>query len=232
MSAIPNWSYSSLAVYEQCPMRFKLAKIDRLPEPPRPPDNPLERGNRVHNHLERFVKGEVSSAACEAKRIEDFKPALERSRALYAVGAASVEENWWFDKDWSVCGRNDVWLWSKLDLNVMDEANAHSIIVDYKTGRSAYKAVDHIQQMQLYAAATAVRQEWANTITVELWYVDEGHVKPQTFTREQALMYVGRFDLRAKRIYADQFFRPNPNRESCRYCPYSPRGTGACPVGV
>jgi len=233
MSALPNWSFSSLAIYEQCPYRFKLAKIDRLPEPPRPPDNPLERGNREHKRYEDFVKGDVSALNdCEARSAQAFVPLLQHAQSLYADGLVSIEENWLFDRDWNVCDRSDVWLWSKLDMNVRDEANCTSVVVDYKTGKSLYKAIEHVQQMQLYAAATALRQEWADQIVVELWYVDEGHVKQQIFPREQALSYVGRFDARAQRIYADRLFRPNPNRVTCRYCPYSPRGTGACPVGV
>jgi RecB family exonuclease len=229
----PNWSFSTLMDYESCPLRFKFKKIDRVPEPPRPADNPLERGNRVHAELEAFVKGDIGTLKnSEAKRLGAFENALEDARSLYAEGQASVEENWLFDEDWSVCDRDSVWLWSKLDLNVRDEAKCTSIVVDYKTGGSVYKALDHAQQMQLYAAATALRQEWTDTIVVELWYVDEGHLKQQTYTREQALSFVGRFDQRAQRIYADRFFRPNPNKMVCRYCPYSPRGNGHCPVGV
>jgi RecB family exonuclease len=231
--AIPNWSFSALVDYEACPLRFKFKKIDRVKEPPRPPDNPLERGNRVHDHLERYVKGELPSlSGIEAREIKAFQDALLHARDLYATGLAAVEENWWFDEDWSICDRDSVWLWSKLDLNVRDEANGLSVVVDYKTGKSLYKAIDHAQQMQLYAAATALRQAWADKIVVELWYVDEGHAKAQIYTREQALSFVGRFDLRARQIYADKYFRPNPNKVTCRYCPYGPRVNGHCPVGV
>jgi CRISPR/Cas system-associated exonuclease Cas4 (RecB family) len=231
--AVPNWSFSKLVVYESCPYRFKLSAIDKMPEPPRPPDNPLERGNRIHAHIEGFIKGEIPSLkGCEARGIDAFVPMITHARDLYTEGKASVEENWLFDQDWMVCDRDIVWLWMKLDLNVEDKPNAVSIVDDWKSGKSAYKAIDHVQQMQLYAAAAAIRQPWAETIIVELSYVDEGHVKQQTYTREQALMFVGRFDMRAKRIYADKHFRPNPNAVTCRYCPYGPRGTGICPVGV
>lgn len=231
--AVPNWAFSSLMDYEACPYRFKLKKIDRSPEPPRPPDNPLERGNRIHAHIEGYIKGEIPSmTGCEARAIDAFADVLAHTRALYADGKASVEENWLFDQDWMICDRSVVWLWSKLDLNVRDEANALSIVCDWKSGKSAYKAIDHVQQMQLYAAVTALRQPWADTIVVELGYVDEGHVKSQRYSRDQALAFVGRFDIRAKRIYADMHFRPNPNKVTCRYCSYGPRGTGVCPVGV
>ena len=226
-----NWSFSALVIYEQCPLRFKFSKIDRIPEPPRPPDNPLDRGNRIHDNLEKFVKGEAPLAN-EARALDDFKPALESLKLLYSEGQASAEENWLFDTDWKVCDRDNVWLWAKLDFNVLDTQKNVSIVGDYKSGKSQYKAIEHIQQTQLYAAITALRQEWADTIITELWYVDEGLVKTQIYTREQALRLVGRFDMRARRLFDDKHYRPNPNKVSCKWCPYSPRGNGHCPVGV
>lgn len=227
-----NWSISKLFMYEQCPLRFKLKYIDRMPEPPQPENSPLERGSRIHTNLELFVKGEAPLKN-EAKALEKFKPALEHLKALYADGMAVAEDDWWFDQDWNVCEKKDVWLWSKLDFNVQDIANRHTIVGDYKSGKSAYKTVDHIQQTQLYAATAVLRQEWAETVTAELWYVDEGWVRSSTFTREQALKFVGRFNARAERIYADRFFRANPNKITCKWCPYNKgRGTGACPVAA
>ena len=227
-----NWSYSKLDIYESCAYRFKLQYLDKLPQLPVKPDNPMERGNRIHNRLEKFVKGE-GDMDIEARAIDKFVPQLEHLRDLYADGKATAEQNWWFNQDWLMCGRDDVWLWSKLDFNVTDELNAKSVVGDYKSGKSAYKAISHIQQMQLYAAATAIRQPWANTIFVELWYVDEGHIKSSKYSREEALRFVGRFDGRAQRIYDDRMYRPNPTKETCRYCPYGKaNGTGACPVSA
>lgn len=227
-----NWSFSSLMLYEQCPFRFKLAKIDRLPEPPKDENSPLERGNRIHKHLEEHVKHGKELTGIEAREIEVFAPILEHAQGLYQAGCVSVEEDWLFDIDWGVCDRSNVWLWSKLDMNVQHQERGISVPIDYKSGKSNYKAIEHLQQMQLYAAETALRQLWAETIIVELWYVDEGHIKSVTYTREQALRYVSAFQKRADRIYADKHFRPNPNKITCKWCPYSPRGTGACPVGV
>jgi RecB family exonuclease len=228
-----NWSFSALATYEQCPYRFKLAKIDREKELPPKPNNPLERGNRIHKHLEKAVTDGIALEGCEAKSIEVFKPLFTHLHQLYNAGFVAVEENWWFDRDWEVCDRDDVWLWSKLDANVMHKDAGLSIVIDHKSGGSVYKSVEHAQQMQLYAAATALRQSWAETIEVELWYVDEGHIKSMTFSREQALVYVGKYNMRAARIYADRHFRPNPTAHTCKWCPYGPRnGTGVCPVGV
>lgn len=222
-----------LMKYETCPMRVKLQYIDHLPEPPRPPDNPMERGNREHKRLELFVLGDDDAlGSCEGKQTRAFVPTLKHAQALHAAGQASVEENWYFDENWNVCGNDARWAWIKVDLSVRDEEAGKLVSVDYKTGRSGYKTVEHIQQNQLYAGISALRFEWAETIDTELWYLDEGWVRKSSYTREEALKFIGRFQQRADKIFNDKYFRPNPNRETCRYCPYSPRGTGACPVGV
>lgn len=227
-----NWSFSKLMAYEACPMRVKLKYIERLPELPPKADSPLERGSRVHERYEKFIKGE-GPMDTEAKASADFDELMERLALLYKHGMATAEDDWLFDRDWNVCSRNDVWLWAKLDASVTDEENGTVIAIDFKTGKSLYKKIEHIQQVQLYAAVSALKYEWAETIHAELWYVDEGHTLCATFTQEEALKFVGRFDQRAQRMYDDKVFRPNPNVITCKWCAYGPKnGTGACPVGV
>jgi len=228
-----NWSFSSLMMYEGCALRFKLAKIDKIPEPPRPPDNPMERGNRIHHHLEAYVKGETDDFTNEARKLDVFRPLFDHARVLYSAKMATAEQNWLFDKDWEVCERDGVWLWAKLDLNVIDEHNGISIPIDYKSGKSQFKQFEHAQQLQLYSAAAALRQPWVETIHAELWYLDEGWVNAVEYTTEEALKFVGVFERRADRIYADKFFRPNANVRTCHWCPYGSRnGNGHCPVSV
>lgn len=228
-----NWSFSKLMTYESCAYRFKLQYIDRAPQLPPKPDNPMERGNRIHGALEKYVKGETNTPACEAKAIDKFTPVLDHLRELYAAGQATAEQDWFFDRDWEPCEREDVWLWVKLDWNAEDEENGLVVPGDYKSGKSQYKAIEHVQQVQLYSVAAVIKYSWAERTIPELHYVDEGWVRGSEYTREEALRYIGRFDARAQRIYDDRFFRPNPNAMTCKWCPYGPKnGTGACPVGV
>lgn len=247
-----NWSFSSLNVYETCAHRFKLARIDRSPEPPRPPDNPMERGNRIHKNFEDFITGALSSLANnEAKAIKEFLTIAEHLRLLYQCGMVTVEDDWLFNRDWDEatkgakcekhthfaedcedCQRR-VWLWAKLDWCVLDRANLRVVVGDWKSGKSMYKAIEHVQQLQLYVAIAALKYPWAETLIAELHYVDEGHVKPFRCTREEALRFVNRFDVRADRIYQDRFFRANPSNMACKWCPYGTKnGTGVCPVAA
>ena len=59
---IKAWSFSRLSIFEQCKLRTKLAYIDRIPEPPRPlppgkTEHANDRGTRIHDAAERFVRG-------------------------------------------------------------------------------------------------------------------------------------------------------------------------------
>lgn len=231
---LTNWSFSKLMQYEQCPLRVKFKVIDRIPEPPRDDKSPLERGNREHGRYEKYIKGDYNALeGAEAKQFDQFRPLLDKLFDLYAAGKATAEDDWTLNADWDWCDKSDYWLWSKLDFCVMDEDNAIVIVGDFKTGKSQFKAIEHVQQTQLYAALAALKFEWADTLITELWYVDEGHVKAFEYGRDQALAFVGRFQSRVDRMMADRTFRPSPNAMTCRWCPYGPKaGNGHCPVGV
>ncbi len=227
-----NWSFSKLMNYETCAMRIRLKYIDKEKELPPKPDNPMERGNRIHKRLEDFVNGE-GGMDTEARSIQQFVPALDHLRDLKKAGCVTTEQDWFFDRDWNVCDRENVWLWVKLDFNAIDEDALICVPGDYKSGKSTYKAIEHVQQVQLYSAVAALKYEHIDTFIPELWYVDEGWVRQAQYTREEALRFVGRFDARAQKMYDDKYFRPNPNKMTCTYCPFGPRnGTGVCPVGV
>lgn len=229
-----NWSFSKLITFEQCRLRFKMRYIDKVPEPPKEANNPLERGNRIHSHLEEFVDGSRPTLnGIEAKQIGAFESNLNHLRNLYADGIATAEDDWFFANDWSVTDRPNVWLWAKLDFLVLDEPNKTVVIGDYKSGKSGYKTMEHIQQLQLYSAITAIKYPWAERICSELWYVDEGWIRQSELSRERSLFYVGRFDARVQRIYSERFFPPSANVHTCRFCPYGVNvGNGACPSAV
>jgi hypothetical protein len=232
-NGLTNWAFSSLLAYETCPFRIKLSKIDKIKDPPLQPGNPLERGSREHKRIENFIKGDVNALKdAEGKCTAQFLPILKHAQALYKTGQATAEQDWWFDENWNPCSRDDVWLWAKLDTNVTDVNRAIVIPIDDKTGKSTYKVVDHIQQVQLYAGLAALKFEWADTIIPELHYLDEGWIRSMTYTRDEALAFIGRFQARADRMMSDQQFRPNPSNLNCRYCPHNSKGTAACPVSA
>jgi CRISPR/Cas system-associated exonuclease Cas4 (RecB family) len=232
VNQLVNWSFSKLLSYEQCAFRVKLRYIEKIPEPPRDPNNdPLARGDRIHKNLEAVIKG-TEALGTEARKIDEFKPMLERLNALYECGMATSEDDWTYNADWDECGKKDYWLWAKVDYNVHDDSEGLIITGDWKSGKSYYKMAEHLTQTQLYAGISALRFPDADRFITEIPYVDEGHILSREYTRAEALQFIKKFNYRAERMLADKWFKPNANKHTCKFCPYSPRGNGHCPVGV
>lgn len=232
MSQITDWSFSKLVSYEECPFRVKLRYIERKPMPELKPGNPLERGQRIHDNLERYVKGECDLGQ-EAKAISVFQDMLDHMQVLYREERIIVEDDWFFSPDWSICDKEDRCLWVKLDYCGFNEDTATIVIGDWKSGKSSSNTIKNAQQTQLYAVAVAQKFDWVENIITELAYVDEGKIVPFHYSADGALKLMDGFQRRADRMMSDKTFRANPHAQNCYYCPYGPKnGTGACPVGV
>lgn len=231
---IKTWSFSRWSVFEQCPYRAKLAYIDKIPEPDRPlppgkTEHANDRGTRIHEAAEAYVKGGVNLI----KELQTFTPEFERARELFAEGRASLEGEWGFNREWNPVGWNsaDVWVRVKLD-GLFFLSDDHALIVDYKTGRKSGNEIKHTEQGQLYQLATFLRYPEIEKLDVEFWYTDQDDILSSSYTRDKGLNYLRLYTNRGTRITSEEQFRPNPNSFSCRFCPYGPRGTGHCKDGV
>ena len=60
---VTAWSYSRYALYELCPLKFKLKHIDKIPEPGSPA---MERGDRIHKGVAAYVTGASQEAPQDA----------------------------------------------------------------------------------------------------------------------------------------------------------------------
>lgn len=233
MPTIPTWSFSRLAVFEQCPYRAKLAYIDKAPEPPRVSDrgeHPLDRGTRVHEDAEKFVRGQLEHLT---KELLPFEEEFLRLRMLHRENKVILEEEWGFTKDWAPVAWNHPQIWgrSKLDAMIQLESN-QAVIIDYKTGRMAGNEIKHADQGQQYQLAAFMRFPSLEHVTVEFWYVDQDDMTSVKFTRDQGLRFFKNINDRALRLTGATEFPPKPNTFNCKWCPYGPRGTGLCEHGV
>lgn len=228
------WSYSRLSVFESCKLRAKLAFVDKIPEPPRPlPPGKFEhandRGHRVHEAAERFVRGGVDLLP----ELSDFTPEFQQLRAFHDCGNVRLEEDWGFDRQWLPVAWNSetIWLRVKLDALVFLEPT-HALVVDYKTGRRVGNEIKHAEQGQLYQLATFLKYPDLERVTVEFWYTDQNAISSTEYTRDTGMDLFRRFDQRGQALTSCTDFSPNPNMYACRWCPYGPKGTGHCTVGV
>lgn len=231
---ITQWSFSKLSTFEQCKFRAKLQYVDKIPEPERPlppgkTEHANDRGTRIHEAAEFFVKEDIRLIP----ELEKFKEEFTHLRSLYKSGMVSLEGEWAHNKDWDPVAWNssDAWLRLKLDAFIR-VSPSQGIVVDYKTGRMFGNEIKHGEQGQLYMASSFVRFPELQEITVEFWYLDQDDIISATYTRKQSEHFLRKFTQRGDIITSCTDFTPSPNIFSCKWCPYGPKGTGHCEVGV
>lgn len=229
-------SFSRLEVFEACKFRAKLQFIDRIPEPARPPlpngkEYPNDRGTRIHEYAETYLRDPNLPVIAE---MNAFRAEFQKLRELSLDGKVKGEELWCFDDTWSPCGDREwgrIWFRIKTDATVF-VADDTAVVIDYKTGRRFGNEVKHAQQLQLYAMGTVRKYPEVKTVITELWYLDQDELATMTFRRDQAERFLKGWNERNRKMTECTSFPANPNRESCRFCPYGPKGTGDCKVGV
>lgn len=229
-----SWSFSKLGDFSKCKKYFWLKHEQKVPEPERPLkpgqlEHANDRGSRIHDNLEGYVRGDHDALCSEADK--HFGTHADLLRVLYADGKVELEGEWAMNRDWEIAPWATGWLRLKLDVLVHTGKDS-AIVIDYKSGRKFGNEVKHAQQLQLYALVTALRYPKLETITAELWYIDIGETTRQTFTRAQALRFKKGFDMNGSAIVNCSTWPANPNKWSCQWCLYGPEHSGHCPEGV
>ena len=228
---IKRVSFSRLAEFENCAWATKLKVIDRVPEPERPlppgkTEHANDRGSRIHDECEKFVRGQ-GPLPQEAK---EFAQHFDALKGHFEAGRASLEGEWGFTVDWLPCDYNapEVWLRVKADA-VVWLSKKRAVVIDYKTGRKFGNEIKHAEQVQLYAMAVMIRCPDVEVIDVELWYLDQDELTHAQKPTTKWIRHLKPFDARFKRMSAAKTFKPAANKISCRWCPYR---EGICPHAV
>lgn len=227
---IKTWSFTRLSTYERCPLRAKFAYIDRIPEPERPlppgkTEHANDRGTRIHDAAERFVKGGIELIP----ELSAFEPEYKKLRELYSEGRVSLEREWAFNAQWQPTSwdSHEAWVRVKLDAFVR-VSKTRGIVIDYKTGRKSGNELKHADQCALYQLSAFLLYPELKEIDAELWYLDQDELSRVHYTREQGMKFFRRFDDRARKMTSATEFAPSANRFNCRWCPYGIEGTGHC----
>lgn len=227
-----SWSHSKLGDFDKCKQLVYLKHIAKIPEPERvlPPGKTEfanDRGSRIHDNLEGYVRGDHDALTPEADKF--FGLQVDLLRTLYAEGQVSLEGEWGMNFDWEIDEWRKAWLRLKLDVCVF-AGPTHAIVIDYKTGKKFGNEVKHAEQLQLYQLVTFLRYPMLEKVTAELWYLDQNDVTSHTYTRQQGLRFRDNFHRRGRAITECDVWPANPNIHSCRWCPY--KNTEHCLVGV
>ena len=231
---IKSTSFSRLGDFESCPFKAKLKMIDKIAEPERPlkpgqTEHANDRGSRIHDECEKFIRGTGDLPAEAAKYFKDEFLSL---KAHFKKGDATLEGEWGFNKDWQAVDWKMAWLRVKLDANV-HLANDHAVVIDYKSGRKFGNEIKHGEQLQLYMLSVLLRYPQVQYVTSELWYIDVNDLTQAAVSRDQGMRLFKGFDRRFNKMTNATDFPATPNMYSCQYCPYHPvKGTGHCTKGV
>lgn len=225
-----SWSFSRLQYFDRCKLAYKIKHVDKVPEPlrPLPPgkaEQANDRGSRVHDSAEKFVRG-IGPSIPEMKK---FEQEFNQMKRLFGAGKVEMEENWAHDIDWEITDWETGWLRLKVDA-MIHASEYEAIIVDLKTGRKFGNEAGHMSQLQLYALVGFLRYPELEVIHCEDWYLDVDDITSHTFTREQALRFKRSFNSRAIALTQNKTWPANANVFSCRWCPWM--DTGHCTQGV
>lgn len=232
--AISSWSHSKLVDFEKCKFLAWLKHDQRIPEPVRPlppgkTEHANDRGSRIHDSCEQYVRGDIDELAFEAEK--HFGPQLDLMRVLYAEGKVSLEGEWGMDSNWEPCEYRKAWLRLKLDA-IVHLSPEEAVVIDYKTGKKYGNEIKHNDQLLIYVVCSFLRFPKLERVTAELWYLDQDEVTSKTFTRDQALRFRAGLDKRGRAVTECTDFPPNPNVYSCQWCQYGPWNGGQCQKGV
>lgn len=230
-------SYSRLNVFSQCKLRAKLAFVDKIPEPDRgpPPRGKKEwandRGSRVHDEAEQYVRGASDLFPVECK---DFKHELNKLRTLFKSGCIHTEETWYFDDTWGVIdGKTYAAIWLRIICDVtVFLSNTEAVIIDYKTGAKFGNEVSHSLQLQLYQLAAFIKYPELEIVHVEIYYFDQNELTSMTFRRSQGIRFYKNWNNKFTDMIACTHFPPNANIYSCKWCPFRQDRSGNCSFGI
>lgn len=229
---LSSWSFSSLMDFERCKYYTYLKRVQKIPEPERPlPPGKLEhandRGSRIHDSAEQFVRGKAKFNP----ELRAFEPEFKSMAAAFKQGQVALEGEWGMSRGWEPAEWKAAWLRLKLDALVFLSPQ-EAVAIDYKTGRKFGNEVKHAEQLQLYQLVTFLRYPQLETVHTELWYLDQDDITSMTFRRGQGLRFKTKWDQRGNTMTSAVDFPPNPNMFTCKYCMYGPKGSGVCERGV
>lgn len=225
---ITAWSYSRLADYEQCPLKYEARNILKLDEPK---GDAMFRGITIHNEAAKFLAGETEKfpLSCAAFRDEFYE-----LRDHHPI----VEQKWAFTNRWKPTGyfAKNTYLRATLDAAVV-YTDRTADVIDHKTGKLWIDRKTNVldlgpyeDQMGLFAAATIIMHPELTHVTSRLWYLDADEEVILEFPKAKAFDILNDLNERAQIMMNAKRFPPRPN-PFCNWCHFRKSNGGHCKFG-
>ena len=142
-------------------------------------------------------------------------------KTLFAEAKVETEGEWGFTLLWEPTGwiSPDTWARIKLDA-LVHESETSARVIDYKTGKQMGNEIAHSQQALIYAIGTFFMYPDLEILNTEMWYLDHGTTMEQTYTRDEAMVFMPKLHERAVAMTTATKFPPNPSNYNCRWCSF------------
>lgn len=216
-------SWSRLADYQQCPLKFRLKYIDKHPLFKEDMDKSphLVRGSNVHKALENYVI-QKTTPGMEVKitslpEVEATKPFVDNFLNNYQTVIPETQIA--INKDWKRVEwfAPDAYYRAILDLIAIRPTDIQ--IIDYKTGKFRDYDGGPTGKGQLHLSAAIGLSMWpeVNEIRTTYAYVDHRKTIPKVFTQADRIPLREHFDEMHNTVNSDKKFDPTVN-EFCKWC--------------
>ena len=227
LGLVPAWSYSALKTFESCAYRTYISKVNRVKEDYGPA---AARGTRIHDEAEQYVRHQTADLPDALKK---FQQQFKELRELFAEAKVETEGEWGFTLNWQPTGwiAPDTWARVKLDA-LVHESETSARVIDYKTGKQLGNEIAHSQQALIYAIGTFFMYPDLEILNTEMWYLDHGTTMEQTYTRDEAMVFMPKLHERAVTMTTATKFPPNPSNYNCRWCSFGKGPEPHCEWGI
>lgn len=230
LGPVPAWSFSVLKKFSECKYRVYIEKVKKIPEPS---GEAADRGTRIHQEAEDYVKGKLDKLPKDLEAFEKVHGDFAKLKQQFDDGMVSLEGEWAFTINWEKTGwvMGDTWARIKLDAFVtIDERSGK--VIDYKTGKRIGNEISHGEQGLLYAIAAFFMYPDMEFIEVEFWYTDQKEKTKKSYTRDQAMAFWPGWHKRGVEMTTETEFDPTPSTHACRFCHYKKGEHPECRYGV
>jgi len=208
-------SYSSISLYEKCPLWWKHVYVLGNREPDKPA---ALRGTELHFKLEEFFLGKGAFPHGD-KVLRPWQRFMENLTKYSPEPEAEIAVN----SHWLPCAYDDpdAYAKGKVDLRYTVDGVRH--ILDWKSGK-VYP--DHPKQGRMYMALEP--DDW-DAYETEFVYLDIPlHTVPSAYARGAKQIETVKLINTIEIINHEETYAPTPSHNSCQWCPLSWRKGGHC----
>jgi RecB family exonuclease len=203
-------SYSSIKLYENCPLRYYRQRI--VKDVTDPGGEASKHGERIHAFLEGRLKGSGLDA-----EVAQYEPLCASVEKLAKQGELHIEKELVLTENLVPTGwwDSDAWLRSKLDVLVVIGADA--VVMDWKTGK---RNADQFQ-MQMFAAQVFKHFPDVQQVKTSLVWLKTMEMDTEVYNRADINTVWAEIMKRIQRIHSSVEHDNWPAKPSglCRFCP-------------